>query len=361
MAHDVLDILGEGARGPVEVTSVGAYTVRFVEAGAPVEVPAWKVTSIALEAAVPALQDGLALLGAGAFDEAIATFGASIPAPGQAETPGVAVAASRAWCVFHAANAQRVRADVLGRGHEEAARLLAAYVQSHADDLFVARALFAQGLCWLSARRPDDARRAFMTLADARFGPVWPLYARLGRARVTLLEGQVEAALRAYDAIHGDASEVEHADEVVQLASAWKVEALLATGDAEGALGAVPRRDVPTERQEAASEAAVFSHGWLGSAAAAPLLNAIGEAMALAAPGAAGAAAALPFHLRVLRYHPSHHAEAARALACAARGLKASGQGQDGEQVLAMLLERYPGSRFATAAGPGGLGGDGAH
>jgi hypothetical protein len=251
-------------------------------------------------------------------------------------------------------NARRVRAQLSGRGLDEALAAGEAWLEAQADDWYRAPALFMQGTLAIDAaeagahvtaraERFRVAERCFTALDDDAFGPVWRLYARLGRARlVTFQKGVEEQVPRAFEEVREAALKTPLAREVAQMAEAWLARWRLAQGDAEGLL-----RGLPRARIDGQDLPAVLGQEWLGSPATPVLLNTIGEALA-ARDGAAGPVAALPFHLRVPRYYPGQHVEHARALALIARGLVAAGNAEDGQAMRETLRQRYPECRWAT-------------
>lgn len=344
MARDMITLRGQG-RVECTLQHAGAREVKFEGPQGQQTVPAWRVSAIE-PAEMPAeWLGGRVAISDGRFEEATAAWDA------------MAGSGHRfaAWAGFQAWNARRQRAELSGRGLDQALAAGETWLEQHPDDWNRAPALFMQGVLAIEAAEASGhvteraerfrvAERCLQALAeDQAFGPVWALYAKLGRARLGTFQKGVEAQVpRAFEAVRDEAEKTELAREVAQMAEAWLARWRLGQGDARGLLRGLPRTQVDGQDLPA-----VLGSSWLGSPAAPVLLNAIGEALT-ALDATAGPVAALPFHLRVTRYFPSQHVEHARALALSARGLVASGNTSDGEALRELLRARYPESRWAT-------------
>lgn len=341
MANDVLVIRG---RGRIEGTLIqaGAHEVRWKTPSGPESGPAWSVASIELGDAPEEWWAGRGALVEARFDDAIAAF-EKVAATGHRLA---------SWAGFQAFTAHRIQCEVTGRGHGEALARGSRWLESHPDDWYRAPALFAQAILAIegadavahvspAAERWQEAKRCLDLLDDEPFGPVWRLYAQLGRARLMTRQKGVEAEVpRAFEKVRDAADKTPMGREVGQMAEAWLARWRQETGQPQALLKGIPRAVIDGQEMPA-----VMGADWLGSPAAPVLLNAIGEAY-LALDKDAGPIAALPFHLRVTRYFSGQHAEHARALALAARGFLAGGNEQDGEALREQLRVRYPGSRW---------------
>lgn len=341
-----LDMLVIRDRGRVEGTLLraGAREVRFEGPAGLETVPAWEVASIQPADAPRGWLDGRVLLDDARFADAQAAFAQVAGSPHRLAP----------WAAFMAWNAQRVQALVSGRGLEAALAAGESWLGAQDDDWYRAPALFMQGTLAIecaeatghvtpAAERFRIAERCFQALDEAAFGPVWQLYARLGRARLlTFQKGVEEQVPAAFQRVRDAALQTPLAREVAQMAEAWLARWRVERGQARELMAELPRAVVDGQDLPAC-----LSQAWVGSPATPVLLNAIGEALCQI-DQTAGPVAALPFHLRVPRYYPGQHVEHARALAAIARGLIAAGSTEDGQAMRETLRARYPDSRWAA-------------
>lgn len=247
-----------------------------------------------------------------------------------------------AWAASRAAGtraaARLLRARLEGRGALDA---LAAWEQALArarGTRLEARAVYGAGEAALLAGEPERARVLFARLAAGDLSGLdpWRWLGELGRLRAALLAGTDPAGtLGELAALEEAAGRAPYGLEAALQARVVRARALLELGRVRAAAELLePLREDPA---------------WAGSPLLPSLLNTLG-AIYLASGGRrpdgtwqpAGLLAALPLHLRVVRYVISDAVERARALAGAAAGLRLTGQHELADMFAAELAARFP-------------------
>ena len=252
------------------------------------------------------------------------------------ETPGLpGWAAARAAGTLAAARLLRARVE--GRGADEA---LAAFARAESlarGTRLWARASYGLAEAALLAGQLERARAAFARLATGELAALapWRWLGALGLLRTQVAAGQLAPALEGLAALEQTAGADPFGVEAAMQARVVRAEVLLAQGKPRAAAELLePAREDPV---------------WAGSPLLPLALNTLGAIYRASAgrhPDGSwkpeGLLAALPLHLRVVRYVVTDAVERARALAGAVAGLRLAGQAEVADMLAAELAERFP-------------------